>query len=151
MAQAPSAETGCSRSRPSAVRSYSTPSGLVGMILRVTSPSRSSPRKVSVSIRCEMPPISRRSSLKRLVPVPSFVTTRTDHLSPTRDSTSLTARQSAGKSVCLGFNFVPSCGLSAVTYLALVTLFTQGSIYNQDARHDKPHPRRHRRQQPPRV
>ena len=42
-------------------------------------------------------------------PAPSRVTTRTDHLSPTRASTSLTARQSAGKCMSLGFIDVPSC------------------------------------------
>src|SRR6516225_8548259 len=110
-AQSPSAETGCNRSRPSAVKPYSTRGGTVGKTERVIKPSRSSPRSVSVSMRCEMPPIERRNSLKRKGPPPSRVTTRTDHLSPTRASTSLTARQSAGKCLCLGFMDVPTCPL----------------------------------------
>src|SRR5215208_5184635 len=54
-------------------------------------------RRVAVSIFWEMPPILSRSSLKRCVPWLRFITTRTDHLSPTRDRISLTARQSAGR------------------------------------------------------
>ena len=73
------------------VGSVRTRAGTVGKTLRVTSPSRSSPRSVKVSIRCEILPSERRNSLKRLGPFPSMMTTRTVHLSPTRDSTSLTA------------------------------------------------------------
>src|SRR5579862_7091370 len=83
-----------------------------GNTVRVTRPSRSSPRSVRVSMRCEMPPIERRNSLKRSGPSPSRLTTRTDHLSPIRDRTSLMARQSAGKSLSLGFTDVPSCVFS---------------------------------------
>jgi hypothetical protein len=44
---------------------------MVGNIVRVTSPSRSNPRNVKVSIRCEMLAIDRRSSLNRLGLSPS--------------------------------------------------------------------------------
>src|SRR5579864_2601670 len=104
---------------------------MVGNTVRVTSPSRSSPRKVSVSMRWEIPPMARRNSLKRNGPSPSRVTTSTDHLSPTRESTSPTARQSAGKCVWPGFIDVPSCAALPVTYLASVISFNQGSMVNQ--------------------
>ena len=42
--------------------------GCVGKTVRVTKPSRSRPRSVVVSIFCEMPPMRRRSSLKRIGP-----------------------------------------------------------------------------------
>ena len=84
-------------------------------IVRVTSPSRSSPRNVRVSMRCEMPPILRLSSLKRLGPSASIITISTVHLSPTRDKIELTTWHSPGRcsvealvtSVYLGFKNVP--------------------------------------------
>src|ERR1051326_8158557 len=85
---------------------------MVGNTVRVTRPSRSRPRRVSVSMRCEMPPIERLSSLKRFGPSPSRVTTSTDHLSPTRPSTSLMARQSAGKGT--GFRFIVASRLAPI-------------------------------------
>src|SRR5712671_1367895 len=94
---------------------------MVGNTVRVTSPSRSRPRKVSVSIRCEMLPRARRISLKRFGPLPSSPTTRIVHLSPTRDSTSLTARQSSGTWRLLGNIDVPSCLRRGVIYLASVS------------------------------
>src|SRR4051794_6259101 len=94
---------------------------MVGNMVRVTSPSRSRPRKVSVSIRCEMLPSARRISLKRFGPLPSSLTTRMVHLSPTRDSTSLTARQSSGTWRLLGNIDVPSCLRRGVIYLASVS------------------------------
>src|SRR5687767_118464 len=95
---------------------------MVGCTVRVTSPSRSRPRSVSVSIRCEMLPRLRRISLNRLDPPPSSPTTNTVHLSPIRCSTSLTCRHSSGTWRVPGMNFVPSCLRRAVIYLALVTI-----------------------------
>ena len=57
-------------------------------MVRETRPSRSSPRKVTVSIRPVIPSIPRRSSLNRMLPWPSRPITKTDHLSPTRFRTS---------------------------------------------------------------
>src|SRR5687767_4389012 len=65
---------------------------MVGVTVRLTSPSRSRLRKVSVSMRCETLGISRRSSLKRRGPSPSVATTSTVHLSPIRDSKVLIVR-----------------------------------------------------------
>ena len=76
---------------------------------------------VKVSIRCEMLPSARRTSLKRFGPSPSTVTTSTVHLSPTRASTSLTARQSSGTWRFFGISDVPSCVRRLVIYLALVS------------------------------
>ena len=70
---------------------------MVGKIVRVTRPSRSNPRKVKVSIRCEMPPTARLISLKRLGPAPSITMMSTLHLSPTRAKQPLTARQSVDR------------------------------------------------------
>src|ERR671935_1020325 len=100
---------------------------MVGNTVRVTSPSRSSARSVKVSIRCEMLPSARRSSLKRLGPSPSVPTTSTVHLSPTRASTSLTARQSSGWCRLLGNSDVPSCLRRLGIYVALVSNHNQGS------------------------
>src|SRR6202035_4383279 len=100
---------------------------MVGKTVRVTSPSRSRPLSVKVSIRCEMLPSPRRSSLKRFDPSPSRVTTSTVHLSPTRASTSLTARQSSGTWRLLGISDVPSCRGRVVIYLALVSNHNQGT------------------------
>src|SRR5215470_3576543 len=94
---------------------------MVGNTVRVTRPSRSRPRSVSVNIRCEMLPSARRISLKRFGPSPSTPTTSTVHLSPTRASISLTARQSSGTCRLLGINAVPSCGFGLVIYLASVS------------------------------
>src|SRR5205814_8385376 len=100
---------------------------MVANTVRVTSPSRSSARRVKVSIRCEMLPSARRSSLKRLGPSPSVPTTSTVHLSPTRASTSLTARQSSGWCRLLGNSDVPSCLRRLGIYVALVSNHNQGS------------------------
>src|SRR5262249_22986216 len=54
-------------------------------------PVAPSPRRVSVSIRCEMPSMARLSSLKRRGPSPSSATTKTVHLSPMRLRISRTA------------------------------------------------------------
>src|SRR3569833_1748865 len=110
---------------------------MVGKIVRVTSPSRSRPRKVSVSIRCEMKPILRFSSLKRIGPSISILMTSTLHLSPTRASTDATARQlpsacgpagKAGTFLCSGLIDVlgyEKCaflqGFATVTHIAPVT------------------------------
>ncbi|MEJ0044343.1 MAG: hypothetical protein WDM81_19910 [Rhizomicrobium sp.] len=45
-------------------------------------------------MRWEIPPMSRFSSLNRMARAPSRLTIRTDHLSPIRESTPETARQS---------------------------------------------------------
>src|SRR5829696_5101749 len=110
---------------------------MVGNTVRVTSPSRSSPRRVKVSIRCEMPPILRLSSLKRCGPAISIMITNTLHLSPTRASTEATARQlspacglggRAGTILCSGLIDVLGCkkcaflrGFATVTHIAPVT------------------------------
>src|ERR1700723_1461878 len=99
---------------------------MVGKTVRVTKPSRSSPRNVSVSMRCEMPATMRLSSLKRLGPSNSIMMTKTLHLSPTRARTEATPRQSAcasgdsgrggraGTLVFSGFTDVPSFQRSAL-------------------------------------
>src|SRR5579862_9280108 len=94
LAHSAMAPRGARRVRPRGVSSYSTRGGMVGYTVRVTSPSRSSPLRVRVSMRCEMPLIVRRSSLKRIGPFRSNSTTSTVHLSPIRASVSLIARQS---------------------------------------------------------
>src|SRR5471030_1009052 len=97
-------------------------------------------------MRCEMLPKARRNSLKRLAPSPSVETTNTVHLSPTRASTSLTARQSSGacKVPCKvpfrvpGMALVPSCAIFLVIYVASVI------ICNQDrACHEQTQDRHH--------
>src|SRR5215472_2511852 len=75
---------------------------------------------------CEMLPSARRSSLNRLGPSPSVLTTSTVHLSPTRASTSLTARQSSGTCRLLGISSVPSCRRRLGIYLASVSNRNQG-------------------------
>src|SRR5580658_8913391 len=75
---------GSSRVSPIGVSSYSTRGGMTGWMVRVTMPSRSSPRSVTVSIRAVMPSIERCSSLNRMVPWPRRSITDIDHLSPTR-------------------------------------------------------------------
>src|SRR6266568_9634094 len=101
---------------------------MVAKTVRVTSPSRSSALSVKVSIRCEMLPSARRSWLKRLGPSPSVLTTSTVHLSPTRASTSLTARQSSATCRLLGISDVPSCLRRSGIYLALVSNRNQGRL-----------------------
>src|SRR5215472_11340132 len=100
---------------------------MVGNTVRVTSPSRSSARSVKVSILCEILPSARRISLNRFGPSPSVPTTSTVHLSPTRASTSLTARQSSGWCRLLGNSDVPSCLRRLGIYVALVSNHNQGS------------------------
>jgi len=84
----------------------------VPKIVRVIRPSRSNPRSVSVSMRCEMPPISRFNSLKRMGRAPKRLTMSTDHLSPIRARTPLMARQSPVSRMLSCFICVPSCALS---------------------------------------
>lgn len=64
-------------------------------MVRETMPSRSSPRRVTVSMRWLMPSMSRLSSVNRLVRSLSCEITCSDHLSPMRSRTSR-ARQFAG-------------------------------------------------------
>ena len=66
--------------------------GMLGVTVRLTSPSRSRLRRVSVSMRCDTLGISRRSSLNRRGPSPSVATTSTVHLSPMRCSRVLIVR-----------------------------------------------------------
>src|SRR5947209_5328631 len=66
---------------------------MLGVTVRLTSPSRSRLRRVSVSMRCDTLGISRRNSLKRFEPSPSVCTTSTVHLSPIRDNKVLIVRQ----------------------------------------------------------
>src|SRR4029077_386381 len=68
-----------------------------------------------------MLPSARRISLKRFRPWPSSPTTRMVHLSPTRDSTSLTARQPLGPCRVPGMPIVASCGFFLVIYLPSVS------------------------------
>src|SRR6266446_3314693 len=70
---------------------------MVGNTVRVTRPSRSSPRSVRVNIRCEMPPIIRFNSLKRRGPPLSSMMTSTLHLSPTRARIEAMPRQSLSR------------------------------------------------------
>src|SRR5262249_6510242 len=100
---------------------------MVGKTVRVTRPSRSRHLSVKVSIRCEMLPSPRRSSLNRFGPLPSMLTTSTVHLSPTRARTSLTARQSSATCRLLGISAVPSCRGRLVIYLSSVSTGNQGS------------------------
>src|SRR4051812_2957357 len=65
---------------------------MVGVTVRLTSPSRSRLRRVRVSMRCDTLGISRRNSLNRLEPSPSVWTTSTVHLSPIRESKVLIVR-----------------------------------------------------------
>src|SRR4051794_24210386 len=81
---------------------------MVGVTVRLTSPSRSRLRKVSVSMRWETLGISRRSSLKRLVPPASVVTTSTVHLSPMRDSKVLIVRHTGLLGSFIGYLSVPA-------------------------------------------
>src|SRR6516165_4698501 len=99
---------------------------MVGKTVRFTKPSRSRDLSVKVSIRCEMLPSARRSSLNRFGPSPRVLTTSTVHLLPTRASTSLTARQSSGTCRLLGISDVPSCRRRLVIYLASVSNRNQG-------------------------
>src|SRR6516225_11517451 len=99
---------------------------MVGKTVRVTRPSRSRDLSVKVSIRCEMLPRARRSSLNRLGPSPRVLTTSTVHLSPTCASTALTARQASGTCRLLGISDVPSCRRRLGIYLALVSNRNQG-------------------------
>src|SRR5215217_5466540 len=66
---------------------------MLGVTVRLTRPSRSRLRSVSVSMRCDTLGISRRSSLNLLEPSPRVDTTRTVHLSPMRESNVLIVRQ----------------------------------------------------------
>src|SRR5437764_14654828 len=102
---------------------------MVGVTVRVTKPSRSSPRKVVVSIFCEMPPMRCLSSLKRIEPSPRSFTTSTLHLSPTRERISLTPRQPEGRLASLDFIDVPPVSRTsllppsfAVTHIVRVTI-----------------------------
>src|SRR5687767_12703207 len=65
---------------------------MLGVTVRLTTPSRSRLRRVSVNMRCDTLGISRRSSLNRLGPSPKVCTTSTVHLSPMRDSRVLIVR-----------------------------------------------------------
>src|SRR5262249_61907093 len=62
----------------------------------------------------------------RFGPPPSVLTTSTVHLSPTRASTSLTARQSSGTCKLLDISDVSSCLRRLAIYLALVSNHNQG-------------------------
>src|ERR1044072_994742 len=83
---------------------------MVGVTVRLTSPSRSRLRRVSVSMRCDTLGISRRSSLNRFGPSPSVWTTSTVHLSPIRDNRVLMVRQTGFVGSFIGRS--PSCSRS---------------------------------------
>src|SRR5262245_51646744 len=99
---------------------------MVANTVRFTKPSRSRARNVSVSMRWEIEPKLLRNSLKRLGLSPKVHTTSTVHLSPTRESTSLAARQLLGSCKLLGNTGVPSCARRLVIYLNLVIVCNQG-------------------------
>jgi hypothetical protein len=65
----------------------------VGVTVRLTKPSRSMLRRVSVSMRWEMVPAARLISLNRNGPSRNEMTMSTLHLSPTRDKTAFTGLQ----------------------------------------------------------
>src|SRR5215212_529719 len=106
---------------------------MLGVTVRLTIPSRSRLRSVSVSMRCETLGISRRSSLKRRGPSPSVATTSTVHLSPIRDSKVLIVRHtgllgsfiivlrphqcSRATNLFVGHKLVRSCGGVSCGYL----------------------------------
>src|ERR1700681_2928418 len=84
----------------------------MGVTLRVTRPSRSNPRSVSVNIRCDTPGTARRISENRREPSFKDITISTLHLSPTRPRISLTVLQPSVSSREPALNNVPPCGLS---------------------------------------
>lgn len=89
LAQPISASIWGSRECVHGVNAYSTRGGTSGYTVRVTYPSSSSVRKVTVSIFCDMSGISRCSSLKRIGPPPALsrvYMTKSDHLSHSRAS-----------------------------------------------------------------
>lgn len=89
LAQPISASIWGSRECVHGVNAYSTRGGTSGYTVRVTYPSSSSVRKVTVSIFCDMSGISRCNSLKRIGPPPVLFRvymTRRDHLSHNRAS-----------------------------------------------------------------
>jgi hypothetical protein len=67
---------------------------MVENTVRVTSPSRSNPRRVSDSMRCEKPTTPCRNSLNRHGPSRSSITISTLDLSPMRFSIALIPDQS---------------------------------------------------------
>ena len=70
------------------VSAYSTLGGTSGYTVRVTYPSSSSVRRVTVSIFCDMSGMSRCNSLKRMADLPvllSVYITKSDHLSQSFD------------------------------------------------------------------
>src|SRR6476660_7545605 len=84
---------------------------MVGVTVRLTSPSRSRLRSVSVSMRCDTLGISRRSSLKRRGPSDSVWTTRTVHLSPILDNRVLIVRHTGllGSFILVSIGRVQPC------------------------------------------
>ena len=89
LAQPISASIWGSRECVHGVNAYSTRGGTSGYTVRVTYPSSSSVRKVTVSIFCDMSGISRCNSLKRIGPPPVLFRvymTKRDHLSHNRAS-----------------------------------------------------------------
>src|ERR1700687_1614660 len=83
---------------------------MVGVTLRVTRPSRSNPRSVSVNIRCDTPGTARRISENRREPSFSDMTTSTLHLSPIRPRISLTVLQPSVSLREPALKNVPPCG-----------------------------------------
>src|SRR4029453_237512 len=81
---------------------------MVGVTVRLTRPSRSKLRSVSVSIRCDTLGISRLSSLNRLLPSPRVETTSTVHLSPMRASKVLIVLQTGFAGSFIGTLPVPA-------------------------------------------
>ncbi len=95
----------CGRSPfPDSVRQYSTRGGTSGYTFRVTKPSASSERSVTVSIRCEISPMDLWMSLNRMVPFALKVTSvSSDHLSPSRLSISRMGQVPVCKKVFIFF------------------------------------------------
>src|SRR5574338_812662 len=132
---------------------------MLGVTVRLTRPSRSRLRRVSVSIRWETLGISRLSSLNLLDPPPSVWTTSTVHLSPIRESKVLIVRHCGLIGSAIGYLAVPASQIcSSATkksvLAALQTVVTYGaSVTNpyQGGNSDHPayrcqHQRREQRQ-----
>ena len=82
---------------PLSVSSYSTRGGTSAYTLRLTSPSVSSVRRVTVSMRCEISAIVLWISQNRMVPLAfNVIRTSIDHLSPSLHNTFRTGQLSSG-------------------------------------------------------
>lgn len=106
------ASAGGMRLCPVGVSAYSTRGGTSAYAVRDTRPSRSRFRRVSVSIRCEMPGICRWRSVKRRCPRSRVVTISSVHLSQIRSSTARIVRPPSPRimHVCSYCDMTTPCG-----------------------------------------